>query len=271
MDTSTQAEWDRRACEIARRYLVNLDGVTPEMLHRQTSWSPKKERPPSLAGIYQHLLATAQNAQMNPNVIGRAIGGTERLGGILCEFEPVAVAKKYGSDWQRVLGDIVRELKPKGQVRTGSKSLWPRFCKTITSGAQFLTQFKDARDFYGWADLLDQDDRARPALPMLLKYEIVGFGFPLACDFIKDLGYLNFGKPDVHLKKIFTALGLSPTDDDYQVFKSIVRVAKNVETTPYEIDQLFWLIGSGNFYLDGIEIGGHRTEFIDYARKRLTP
>ncbi len=104
---------------------------------------------------------------------------------------------------------------------------------------------------------------------MLLSYEIDGFGFPLACDFIKELGYWDFGKPDVHLKKIFAALQLSPTENDYQVFKAIVRVARSVGVTSYNVDKLFWLIGSGNFYLDKIKVGQHRGEFIEYAQREL--
>jgi hypothetical protein len=259
---------DQRAYALAKEYLLSLDGVTPDMvdrhLHRSTG-----ERPDSLPGIYRHLLETAQNRTMSPSVIGNAIGGVDKLGDLLCEFEPAAVAAKYGYGWETVLGDIVTQLKPRGKIRKSPKSLWPQFCRTITSGARFLVQFRGASDFYAWADSFDLDDRTRPALPMLLSYEIEGFGFPLACDFLKELGYPGFGKPDVHLKKIFVALGLSPSEHDYQVFKAIVRVARNVRTTPYDVDKLFWLIGSGNFYLDGVKIGRHRDDFIRHATRRM--
>jgi hypothetical protein len=109
--------------------------------------------------------------------------------------------------------------------------------------------------FYQWVDVFDQDDRSRPALPMLPGHEIDGIGFPLACDFIKCLGYLDFGKPDVHLKKIFMALQLSTSEDDYKIFKAIIRVVRNVGVTPFNVDAIFWLIGSGNFYRDGVQIG----------------
>jgi hypothetical protein len=263
-----QTQRDQRAYTLARKYLLSLDSVTPEMLHRHLSLSID-ERPDSLAGIYKHLLETAQNANMSPNVIGKAIGGVDKLDGLLCGFHPASVIRKYSTGWEEVLYDIVAQLKPRGQIRQTSRSLWPRFCKTILSGAAFLAQFDSASDFYTWVDFFDQDDRARPSLPMLLSHEIDGFGFPLACDFLKELGYLNFGKPDVNVKKIFAALELSPTEDDYQVFKAIVRVAGNVGITPYNVDKLFWLIGSGNFYLDGIRAGRHRDEFIAYAQKDL--
>ena len=151
-------------------------------------------------------------------------------------------------------------------MRRTTKSLWPRFCKTIVSGAAFLSQFNEASEFYSWVNFFDRDDKARASLPMLLSYEIDGLGFPLACDFLKELGYIKFGKPDVHLKKIFVALNLAAKEDDYQVFKAIIRVAEHVGVTPYNVDKLFWLIGSGNFYLDGLEVGRHRNYFIAYAK-----
>jgi len=263
--TAEQIQRDQKAYALAREYLLSLSGVTPDMLERHLCPSTD-ERPNSLSGIYRRLLETAQSGNMSPKVIGDAIGGLGSLGSLLCEFEPIAAMEKYGCNWEMVLNDIVTQLRPRGQILQNPRSLWPRFCKTITSGAAFLAQFRGASDFYKWVDSFDRDDMTRPALPMLLSYEIDGLGFPLACDFIKGLGYINFGKPDVHLKKIFTALDLSSSEQDYRIFKAIVRVARNVGTTPYDVDALFWLIGSGHFHLDGIEVGRHRDDFIQYAK-----
>ena len=81
---------------------------------------------------------------------------------------------------------------------------------------------------------------------MMLSHEIDGLGFALSCDLLKELGYANFPKPDVHLRDIFTALGLfEDAGDDYQLFKAIVRVAQHAGVTPYNADKAFWLIGSG--------------------------
>ena len=65
------------------------------------------------------------------------------------------------------------------------------------------------------------------------------------------------------VKKIFPELGLSSDEMDLTVFKAIVRVARSVGVTPYNVDKLFWLTGSGSFYLDGVRIGRNRDEFID--------
>lgn len=189
------------------------------------------------------------------------------MGEVLFGFDPVKVASR-GWDADLLLDQIVERLHPVGQVRRGSRSLWPRFCRAVVDGAEFLAQFESADEFNEWVKLFDNDDRTRPALPMLLSYEIDGLGFALACDFLKELGYVDFGKPDVHLKEIFSALGLSRSKGDYDVFKAIVRVARHAGVTCYHVDKLFWLIGSGNFYLDGVTVGRQRTDFIEYARQQ---
>ncbi|UCG12723.1 MAG: hypothetical protein JSU72_19975 [Deltaproteobacteria bacterium] len=266
---TVQAQRDRKVYALGKEFVLDLGVVTPETLEEHLSHSGDERPDSTLAGIYRHLLGSAQSPNMSPNVIGQAIGGIDKLDAVLGGFEPTAVMEKYGSNWEAVLGDIITQLRPQGKIRRSPRSLWPRFCKTITSGAEFLAQFKDASDFYEWVDLFDQDDRVRPALPMLLSYEIDGFGFPVACDFLMVLGYSNFAKPDVHLKKIFVALGLCSSEDDYQIFRAVLRVARNVGVTPYNVDQVFWLIGSGNFHFVGVKIDRNRDKFIEYAKEYL--
>ena len=55
---------------------------------------------------------------------------------------------------------------------------------------------------------------------MLISHVVSGIGFALACDFLKELGFVNFAKPDVHVKAIVKGLNLSDSDDDYIVFKA---------------------------------------------------
>lgn len=138
-----------------------------------------------------------------------------------------------------------------------------------------MEQFKSVNDFFKWVDFFDNDNRARAALPMLLSNEIRGFGFALSCDFLKGLGYINFPKPDVHLRDIFKALELcNDKDDDYQLFKAIIRLSSNAKVSPYNADKVFWLIGSGYFYND-LEIGNNgrigskKQKFIKHARSKL--
>ena len=270
---------DAVACRLAREYLLSFAsaGVTEELLRLYLEPTTAQLRPTSIGGIYERLLESAQNANMRAGVVGKAIGGVSKLRTVLCDFDPNQVCERFTHGWEGVLDAVQRELAPRGKIRRTARSIWPLFCRTVLSGAEFLSEFSDGADFHAWVEVFDRDDRIRPALPMLLSYEIDGFGFPLACDFLKELGYLNFGKPDVHVKAILSGLALAPPGaDDYRVFKSILRIARGQEVTPYYVDKLFWLVGSGYFYNHrGIgsqgRIGTDRERFIREARAKLDP
>jgi len=272
-----QQERDKKSYQLAKEYLIGLQiaGVTSSLIEKYLRLSELRPRPDSISGIYRSILNSAQNANMKAGVIGKSIGGIDKLADVLCDFQPSAILVKFTGGWEQILDDIETKLNRAGKIRRESRSIWPHYCQTILSAARFMVQFPTPADFYSWVDFFDKDDRARAALPMLLDKEIEGFGFALSCDFLKELGYVNFAKPDVHIRDIFKALNLcSAKADDYNVFKAVVRVAKYVDVTPYNADKLFWLIGSGNFYEDkhiGDEgkIGNNKARFIEYAQSKL--
>jgi hypothetical protein len=268
---------DKKVYLLAKEYWPsrNITGVTAALVEKYLNPLSLNPKPTTKEAIYQRILESAQNANMKAGVIGRSIGGVEKLSPILESFNTKAVLGKYASGYETILDDIVEQLKPNGEVRRTSRSIWPQYCKTILSAANFIEQFSSASDFFGWVDFFDKDDRARAGLPLLLSREIEGFGFALSCDFLKEMGYVNFPKPDVHLRDIFTALSLCPDkSDDYQLFKAVIRLARHAGVSPYNADKAFWLIGSGNFYADphlGNEgrVGRRKKEFIEYAKPLL--
>ena len=268
---------DKKIYHLAKDYLPSrkITGVTTVLIEKYLNPLSLNTKPTTKESIYQRILESAQNANMKAGVIGRAIGGVEKLGPVLEGFNAKAILKKYADDCESVLDDIVEKLKPNGEVRRTSRSIWPHYCRTILSAANFIEQFSSASDFFGWVDFFDKDERARASLPMLLSREIEGFGFALSCDFLKEMGYINFPKPDVHLRDIFSALSLCHNkSDDYQLFKAVIRVANHAGVSPYNADKVFWLIGSGYFYNDPHlgnkgRVGSHKKEFIGDAKLAL--
>lgn len=268
---------DRAIFSLARDYLPSLgiSGVTREIVDQ---YMQPPERPDNMYGIYRRLIESAQNSGSMPNVIGKSLGsGLNSLGIVLFQFDPKKVAAKFtaSSDWEVLFGEIRTTLKPSGELREGAHGLWPRFCRTAIDGAKFLSQFQDHLDFYKWADFLDIDDRTRDALPLLLQSKIRGFGMALACDFLKELGYVKFGKPDVQIRDIFKGLKLANNYDDMTILEAIRRIAANNHTTPYAVDKVFWLIGSGYFYnhkkligKDG-RIPQQKNRFIEFTKNEL--
>jgi hypothetical protein len=267
-----QRDVDARVYALARSYLLSRGGITRELLDRHVRPSPDRQKPATLAEIYELLLRSAQSAQSMPNVIGGSIGGIERLSAVLFDFNPVVVAERYHRSeegCENLFDDIREQLEPKGKLNYNPRSLWRRFCGTITSGAAFLAEFPDAQAFCAWVEPFDVDEDGRIEVATKIARQIDGIGFALTCDFLKEVGFTNFSKPDVHLKEIFSQLGLRRSKDDIEVFKAVGRVARNVGVTPHEVDQLFWLIGSGDLYFAGRRLAYSRAEFIAFAREAL--
>jgi len=262
---------DVEVYQTAYNFLLQSPRITEEdlMMHLKPY-----NKPTELNLIYRRLCESAQNKQMSQRVITGAVSGLENLGKILYNFDPLAVAEHYEiTDSELLLKNIIRELNPKGKVRNTSRSLWPKYCVTVLQGAYFLKSFGNSANFYSWADKLFADSKTKYALPLLIALEINGFGFPLACDLIKELGYVEFGKPDVYLKGIFSELGIidkrkmSGLRGDYLTAKAIDKIAIANNVTPYAVDMIFWLIGSGNFYLTGKNIGRQKDKFLKLIKE----
>lgn len=208
----------------------------------------------SLNTIFERMLESAQNRQMSVNVIGGAIGGVHKLGSVLKDFDVNYVLKTFPNEVQ-LLEVIEKEFTLKGKIRVDKKSLWPKYCKTIISTATFLSQFKDSSEFLSWIKSFYNDDKSMAVLPLLISTEVYGFGFALVCDFLKELGFINYGKPDVHIKDILTAYKFIPEKaTDYSVLKTMIVMSKDAGVSCYDFDKVLWLIGSGRFY-NNPEIG----------------
>ena len=233
--------------------------------------------PVDMPELFLRLLKSAQNANMKAGVIGKAVGSVSALGKVLFNFDVAKTLKKYSGKPENLLQDIEKTLKPRGKIRKEPKCIWPLYCKTILSAALFLSQFKSGEDFYQFANLFYTNRQAKAALPLIIAEEVEGFGYPLACDFLKELGFIEYGKPDVHIIEIFSALGLSGEKDrPYMVQKALLSMAEAVNVSPYNVDKLFWLIGSGKLYnhkklgKDGV-IGSFKQEYIDHINAKVKP
>ena len=270
-------EFDRELYQQAYAFLSKIENVTEELIDKHLLPEDKRTRPDTLNLIYKSLLESAQNVQMSPNVIGKSISGIkgniDPLKEILFDFDPKRTCKKHrGHSADELFKDIRPHLRH--PPHDGKNSLWLRYCKTIISSSVFLSQFENHYEFYRFVDTYYADEKMRSFLPMLLSFEIDGLGFALSCDFLKEMGYVKFGKPDTHIKDIFVELGLLGTVSknsskaDYFSQKIIERIAKSNNTTPYAVDKLLWLIGSGDFYLGKLKVGSRKKEFIEFMKHK---
>lgn len=240
--------------------------------------SPKRSdlTPKDMPALWKRLLKSVVNANMKSNVVGSHL---DKIKEILCGYDPSEFQKKWGKSWQKEKAneflDEVTEKLGKGQkIRRTPRSLWPQFYKSSISSASFLGKFENMARFMEWAKYMADSRDSNPALPLVLAAEIHGFGYALACDFLKEIGFLSYGKPDVHVKYIFKAAGLiSDGTSDYWVQNAIRSFAEDVKAEPYSLDKVFWLIGSGKFgkRSEGdseYNIGNNKVEFCNRLKEK---
>ncbi len=213
------------------------------------------------------LIESLQNRNRMASVIGFKKREKE-MRKILFKYNPTKILNAYKNADElldKFRGNIP-ELKNK---QIGKRSLWRVFSEGVIDGSKFMVSFKSKDDLDSFIKTFAHNKYTKAALPMLLGKEIKGFGFALACDFLKELGYRDYSKPDVHLIKIFNSLGLSSSDEPYEVYKSIIEMSEAVGEDAYTVDKIFWLIGSGFFYLVDIDIGSNRDKFIKIVKAGL--
>lgn len=219
--------------------------------------------------ILERLCGTLQNYQSMPNVIG-FYSKKERVNGfrkVLFNFDEVKILNTY-QNYGELRAAFAREFNIDESNFERKNNSWTKYSKAVLSACSFMRQFKDAKDFNTFVDLFSYNEATAVALPLLLEKEIYGLGFALGCDFLKEIGYSQYPKPDVHLIGIFHALGLCEKNQ-LSCYKAIIRMARAVNKTPFRVDKVFWLIGSGNFNSDSYEgkISPKREAFIGYMKE----
>jgi hypothetical protein len=244
----------------AQLYLLSFREITQDILNQHLAF-PEYNRPKTKSDLFKNMIEHAKNRQGMPNAIGDIV----RLAPFLNNFDPDAVISKY-QRWEDLFDTIKRQYAPPGRMeRANPHNFWVIFCKSILSIAQYVRRFNTIEDFNNYVNqFITNTPDTRLALPLILKEEIFGYQFALACDFVKENISPEFVKPDVHIKAIFIGIGKSLNGStDYQIFRDVVLFAQSIGKTPYIVDKLFWLIGSGDFYLNKIRINTQRQLFID--------
>lgn len=124
---------DRKAYELAKAYLpsLNIPKITISLVEKYLDPLSLDPKPVTKNQLYHRILESAQNANMKAGVIGKAVNGIDKLSPVLFDFDPREVLCHYDNDWEAVLDQIVTQLKPRGQIRRTSRSIWPKYCQII--------------------------------------------------------------------------------------------------------------------------------------------
>ncbi len=183
---------------LAYTFLLNNspNEVTEEVL--LSYLEPVIEKPKKINDINYRLISSSQNAGMRRGVIVTAMGGLKQLSGLLFEFHPKKIFEKYDSNPVKLLYDITRSVNTKIKINSEKQGPRYKFSKTILSASHFLSTFKNGNDFHEWLSSTTYTLTSHPmnisAMPLLISFEIYGVGFALACDFLKEMGYVQYGK-----------------------------------------------------------------------------
>ena len=201
----------------------------------------------SLAETFERILESVKERQGMPY----AIGNLSPLRPLLYDFDPQRILANF-EDWQTIFKHIQSNYVPPGRMDIdNSKSYWVIFSKSILATARFLSRFATIEEFKAYCNsFIDGNTDMRIAFPLLLSEEIKpGLGFALACNFLKEWVSPFFVKPDTHTKDIFIGTGFcAVTDSDFTICRRIIEFSKRINQTPYSVDKVFWLIGSGKLH-----------------------
>ena len=211
--------------------------------------------PQDLKDVFRELIRTAQDYQSMPNVIKfvpRELSIKKMLRDYDLEYiASIDPAELYYS-FREEFGVTTKDSK---------MNSWYKWSCSVVDSAKFVNQFENVEAFQSYVNEYQNNVFTRAILPSLIADKIRGIGFALACNALKELGNLNYVKPDVHLMDICEELHLAkrtPLD----VFDVITKIADESNVEPYKVDKVLWLICSGNFYKDDIRIESHKAEII---------
>ena len=219
---------------------------------------PYNSNAKTLEGVFRRFIMSAQNYQAMPKII-KFSEREDEIREILHGYDINAI-KDMNYD------DLYFCFRNRFNVTSADtkRNTWYKWSRSIIDSAKFLSDFKSYEDFNNFVLMFSKEERTSIALPLLLSMKIKGIGFALSCDLLKELGYQDYPKPDVHLNDVFSQIGLSD-GTDISTFDAVRQMAKDTNKTPYVVDKVFWLICSGFYYLEEPElrIKSHKNDIIN--------
>ena len=221
----------------------------------------------TLADVYERFIGSAQNYQMMPNVI-KFYERKQEIKKILHDYD----LKTISGMAEDSLYQLFRE-KFNVQTKDSKRNAWWKWTGAVIDSARFINEFQTLNEFTEFVNNKYDNNDSRKVLALGIAKRIKGMGFTLVCDALKELGFSKFSKPDVHIREVFSSIGLC-NNDEFTVCEVIEQIAEDCKTvypdiTPYKVDKVFWLICSGKFYREKINIKSHKDELIKKLKSSL--
>lgn len=250
-------------CKFAYDYLLSNMPVSLSKEEIDSFISNADGKCNNLTDVFKIFVVTMQDYQSRPRVINFNARGSQ-IQKILCGFDYQEVLKKYTA---ASLFHVFEDTFPINNAQSKNNT-WRQYAISIIDGAKFISRFCSLEEFNRFVNSFSTNEYSSEALPLVLSAEIQGMGFALACDFLKEMGFLDYPKPDIHLIEVFSSLGLC-AKDQLSCYKAMVKTAKSGNMTPYALDKVVWLICTGNYYRYNTFGKRLKEDFIEKAKVYL--
>lgn len=162
---------------------------------------------------------------------------------VLCGLNLNAVREKYGNDVNRLWNDLCNEANIPDSKRNGA---WHKFAENIITLAAYLSGFKDIDELYAVFKKADSVEE-KIELVNTVSARVAQWGFAMASNWIKDMGMTGYCKPDQHVRAIIDGI-YQTGQNEKAVFKKVIEIAKECSVSPFVLDRVLFLVGSGDFY-----------------------
>lgn len=258
--------------ETASNYLkdkTNEDQTKAESIFKDniTLWKTNKKNIRTRKDVFKRLVESSVNSYSKPTVFGGPKEGREgRLERFLKEVTEDFNSELISNADVENLQDRIRERRKKivgVAIKVEKDTMVNGLAKSLIESAQHIQEFKFSSEDSNFADSYRkhfsamEGNIANPyvALNNVREFcglKIHGIGFALSCDFLKEIGLSEYGKPDTHIMDLlpfFTGSIYKNHNKNQEAFGQclidIIRVSNALEVEPYELDKLLYLIGSG--------------------------
>lgn len=157
--------------------------------------------------------------------------------------------------------------------------VWLSYSNCICGMAKYLNKFQNTEEMYRYFDTFKSpQEKIKLIEEISCQSHIIktkfGWGFALSSNWLKDIGMLDYCKPDIQVTNCLNSLGLCSKTNKV-VFKTLVAIAEDAKesdktATAFKLDRILWLIGSGEFYNHPeIKWDGSMNEFVSELKSKI--
>ncbi len=225
------------AKETAIKHIQTL--ITPEQ------WCDIHNPHITLNHIFLRLITSCQNYYNMPNII-KFKQLKDKFAQVLEDFDYNKILQRYASS-EHLYKTLAQHFD--FPLSDDPHHTWREFSRSVMSSAKFMAKFESVADFRNLFESIATRFPTSQILPQLIRSEIYGLGETLSHDFIKELGYAEYAKPDITSKQLIHQIFENRDDklEDPNITQKLCKIAYSANTTVYTVEKVLYLIATGKY------------------------